>query len=516
MRLLLVDDEPLTAKWIESVLSYPDSEYQIVDTAYDGYEALRKISETQVDTVITDIKMPEMSGLDLIREIKGINNNIRILIISSYSDFRFTSEAIRLGADDYLLKSEISEIELKSALKRITSITQEHSYDSGAKEVNEKQKNRLLLSQLNRLCSEEYLPVEERDSIFQKLNIHSPPVFCILLKIQASRALDNPIGELYKYVCSHKQLLGDHITVIAVNSELICITGQAMSINTVHPEKKLLSGITAILQQIKQIHSINIHYGLSSIRSSAEDFHTLYKEAETALELNSFYKEKDLSSLRGLSLTELQTNRKDIELLISEVKRELNLENWMYALQKAEAIVNSIENELPITGGDAKEIVSELYLHLSENYSSASVIAQINSCNSFEELKELSKEIFSQLQTEKKEPLSGKNITIEKVCSYIENNFYDSQMSLISVSEYIGLNSTYLSDLFRKKMGITFQHYLSKIRIEKAEYLLEYSNASITEITEQVGFHSTSYFSRFFRKSHGISPTEYRNQKKRQ
>src|SRR6056297_3789262 len=152
MRLLLVDDEPLTAKWIESVLSYPDSEYQIVDTAYDGYEALRKISETQVDIVITDIKMPEMSGLDLIREIKGINNNIRILIISSYSDFRFTSEAIRLGADDYLLKSEISEIELKSSIDRIGSIIQSNRNGSVQIKKSGTNKNKLLLTYLNCLC----------------------------------------------------------------------------------------------------------------------------------------------------------------------------------------------------------------------------------------------------------------------------------------------------------------------------------------------------------------------------
>jgi len=74
----------------------------------------------------------------------------------------------------------------------------------------------------------------------------------------------------------------------------------------------------------------------------------------------------------------------------------------------------------------------------------------------------------------------------------------------------VKLNSTYLSDLFRKEMGLTFQDYLSGIRLEKAEYLLEHTRDSITEITEQVGFQSGSYFSRFFRKRHGISPSEYR------
>ena len=122
MTLFLVDDEPLTAKWVEEILKNRAPSVGIAGKAGDGREALESLRNCLADILITDIKMPGMDGLELIRQVKQRHPEMYIIILSSYSDFRFTSEAIRLGADDYLLKSEITDEDLHQALDRFSRL----------------------------------------------------------------------------------------------------------------------------------------------------------------------------------------------------------------------------------------------------------------------------------------------------------------------------------------------------------------------------------------------------------
>lgn len=114
--VLLVDDEKLILEGLKNIIDWEELNLKISDTAENGEEALSKFKQNPADIVITDIMMPKMNGLNLIKEIKAIDNNIKFIILSGYDDFCYTKQAIKLNIENYILKP-INEDELLETLK---------------------------------------------------------------------------------------------------------------------------------------------------------------------------------------------------------------------------------------------------------------------------------------------------------------------------------------------------------------------------------------------------------------
>ena len=114
-RVIIVDDEPVIRRGLRETIEWDALGLEVAGEAADGKEALKLIREIQPEILITDIRMPEMDGIELIREVKKMDLNIKITILSGYSDYDYLKAAIRLGVDNYLLKP-IDEEELAAAL----------------------------------------------------------------------------------------------------------------------------------------------------------------------------------------------------------------------------------------------------------------------------------------------------------------------------------------------------------------------------------------------------------------
>ena len=117
-RVFIVDDEPLICKGLRETIEWDSLGLEISGEAHNGAEAITLIAATHPDIIITDIRMPGMDGISLIKALRAQDMNLRILILSGYSDYSFLKEAIRLGVDGYLLKP-IDTDELISNLKNL-------------------------------------------------------------------------------------------------------------------------------------------------------------------------------------------------------------------------------------------------------------------------------------------------------------------------------------------------------------------------------------------------------------
>ena len=339
MNLFLVDDEPLTAKWIEAIISSRKSEIQIAGKAGDGEEALTKLAQCPADILITDIKMPGMDGLELIREIKSRYPGMYIIILSSHSDFRFTSEAIRLGADDYLLKSEVSDDELHQALDRFISLQQKQSNTETIPQVIHKREREggnssrkdAILSLLE--SSKGSISRTEKVRDLHLLKIDQGPVFCLLMEYRDPP--DDITGEkTATLLAEYLDILCDRGSITLLDSGRICICGRITLFQSDHYEKKIISGMKSISDRLRNDFAMPVHFGLSSIRSSGQEFPLQYAESERVLNLQAFYITDDIPELNMTRQTELIENRSILDRKLQEMNRELSLEKGLTALQK--------------------------------------------------------------------------------------------------------------------------------------------------------------------------------------
>ena len=116
--VILVDDEPVVREGLEYIIDWEKEGYSVIGSAGNGLEGLELIKKVKPDLVITDIKMPGLTGLEMVGEAKKINPDLKCIILSGYSDFKYAQDAIALGTLHYLLKP-IDENELIQILSRV-------------------------------------------------------------------------------------------------------------------------------------------------------------------------------------------------------------------------------------------------------------------------------------------------------------------------------------------------------------------------------------------------------------
>lgn len=121
-KVFIVDDELLSRQSLKSGIIWENFGYRLCGEAANGKQALELITNIRPDVIFTDIKMPVMDGLELLRQLKAVQNPAKIIVLSCYDEFDYVREALRLGAVDYLLKHTCEETDLAALLKRLDSI----------------------------------------------------------------------------------------------------------------------------------------------------------------------------------------------------------------------------------------------------------------------------------------------------------------------------------------------------------------------------------------------------------
>lgn len=141
IKLLIVDDEKLLRKGFIHMTDWTSHGYCIVGEAGNGEEALQAIEAVGPDIVVTDIKMPGMDGIELIRAIKSDYPHIKVIVLSSYSDFPYVKESLQLGAADYILKASMSFDEVLRALEKLTDKSEEQPVSQACEDPQFKSAN---------------------------------------------------------------------------------------------------------------------------------------------------------------------------------------------------------------------------------------------------------------------------------------------------------------------------------------------------------------------------------------
>lgn len=531
LKVLIVDDEEIICNLISSLVDWEKYHMQLLGCVYDGEEAFEEICEKHPDVVITDIRMPGMDGLEMIRGAREANISVYFLILSGYKDFSYAQEAIRLGASAYLLKP-VDEDELLHTLLKIQA---EHEV------VAEQSKEQEVLSQqledsrqkvwsaflLDLLEARELEKYGLKDITEEELN----RVYAIELKKEFYRVVmlkwDNPYGNIteeeskyltskcvdYFCTCLPEALIW--YTAQTKEGMLVILNGSEEETGTrvVEAFRKTKSHASAFSEGM-------VSAGISQMNRQLLSLPELVKQAEKACCLRIFQGcgkmlEYQESSFKGFKSEELMSLKN-----AKELQQCLELMDW----ERGTEFTRGLFKQIP--EGVDPDICYQLHRwilteflqgmsYLGAEFENAQGIIdimcqEIRCSSSIDQIiRGTNHQIKGILKSCKEQSFLKENRLTNIAKEYIRKN-YNKDIRLAEVAEQVYLSPTYFSTIFKRETGMNFNEFLTEYRLERAKELLKNLEYHVNEVGAQVGYEDAKYFSKLFRKIVGISPRDFR------
>lgn len=525
--VIIADDEMKVCQLIAKLADWDALGLSVAGIANDGLAALDMVEKYQPDILITDIRMPGVDGIELIRRAKELKPDLQCIIISGYRHFDYAHNAIRYGVEDYLLKP-VNQQEFVLTLQKLK--------DKKDQESNQKQETELLrLKALHlgerlkedfvlRLFREDILPEKE----LEQLSLPEGNGYCCA--IVKPDLTDVPPEDRLHSLASEKTLgaLRQHLNPIfpvllscAAPDGVLCV----FHTGTITWED-VLSTFRALMDDILLLRalfpSLEVTVGLSRANNTLASLPAAMREAHKAVTerlrrgTGQIIVYAPQTSFKGSKETFLNAEvRKNLlaalEILDEESYRA-HLTKTLEALNKADRLpmtdIHDVMKELiylhflGLTGRGQAEQATEMFLDKFEaSWNAAASFAQVS-----DSLQNMLCGHLAEIAREKSET-EMRPIRLAK--KYMQEN-YQKPITLEDAASVAGFNPTYFSTVFKKVTGENFLEYLCGLRMKEARELLCDGHLRIEDIAEKVGYADTKYFVKLFKKSTGLTPQEYR------
>ncbi|WP_169086598.1 response regulator transcription factor [Paenibacillus sp. PL91] len=465
-KVLIVDDESWVIESLKDLVSWGQYGFEVVGQAASGSEALDAIRELNPDVVFTDIRMPEMNGLELIRLGKTMGLAIRFVVVSGYAEFAYAQKALSYGAAAYCLKP-FDEIEIGGVLVKLKETLE------STRPIREDMMQ-LLLDDSGGRNQEKLLGMLEDQGILNWIEQGIVPVVAIGLS-----ELHLPAGRVIKLIT------GTSKTAYLMSEE------QAKGLLSKEAENNtediLGIGFGKLLTDWREIRS-----AIEEADLAAYQCFIVGKPGVYTLPIT-----RD-TELKGL-LAEIHTaiGSKDSEIVLRNLDRIDGLfREGALTIRHAFEVYNLTISFLFDLG--RKETILYSYEQLVRLF--------VNVNEMIAELKSLASQYVLQMSAQAPE---SKNQTFKPILQYVTENFR-RDLSLQDLANQFFMNPSYISQLFKKEVGETFTAYVARLRVEQACELLERGSGTVSDIAEKIGYRDYFYFTRLFKKLTGQTPTQYR------
>ena len=525
-KVMIADDEERICRLIEALVDWKALGMEVVAIAHNGLEAVEFAEKFRPDILITDIRMPGCSGLELIEKVKKAMPELEVIIISGYAHFEYAKSAIKFGVGEYLLKP-INKAELTMTLERLRGKIEARLQEKEDIEQME-QKSRhdvlrlrgLLLERLSEQKGEGLSLQVLRDEYYLEME---PGCFqAIWLKI------DSPEEELGKE--------GKNI-VMERSGRLLesCLKHKCFDMVCREQEHGNYVGILNYAEGKQEEISLALKDCLNQLESGKK----LYGEISFSMAVGSIVKEpaQMQKSLREASLLIEERLVKGTGRFLDYIPEgnstlhEKNLlEKYLRTITHAIEIMSeeeakkalmqvreSVAEVRDVRGYELLELITscgELFLSQVETKERKEKLelfsGKLRQCGSQEALFQVLGDLQRSYIRELLQQHEGDMVRpIRQAKQYIQNH-YSEPITQEEVSNIVGLSSTYFSALFKKEEGEGFAKYLTAVRMEQAKILLRESNDPVSEICRRVGYNDLKHFIHNFEKATGLKPAAYR------
>lgn len=534
-RMIVVDDKEDIIQGIQAMGQWDDIGIVISGCAHDGQEALKLIEKNEPHIVITDIKMPIMDGLQLTESIKRMSPEIKVVILSGYDEFQFAQQALKLGAEEYLLKP-IRIHQLKEVILRVIRKLDE--------ELARKEEEAKLLERLQQslpLLRNKYfqqLLVEPagiheeevaRRLNFLEVNLYSHHLAVILVEIDHYHGIIDPDSYqqsewLHREIEELEHNFNLENVKIAVFTDTSERMGWIVSVPSLNNLPEINQNIFALAEKINLLaekkENISLSIGIGRFYSGFSQLFHSYQDAVEAL-THKFL----LGSNQIIHIDDVLPDQKLSFIYPVEIEKKLLLNLKTGAYQETEHLLENYFEVLDhYTYSSPKFIkkslmgfilsLSRVLLELNIDEESVTennddLLTQITKFDTLDEIKKWIRKIVVKINlissSEKKHKAKVK---MERAKEYIAQHIAD-EISLNAVAHYIDLSPNYFTTLFKEYTRETFMDYVIKIRIEKARELIQTGRYKVYEVANRVGYYDARYFSEIFKKYVGVTPADY-------
>lgn len=526
-KLMIVDDEQSIRRGMANGIPWGEWGFEVIAQACDGEEALELIKENKPDVVLSDIRMPKMDGVELMKRLNKEYPEIKIIILSGYSDFEYMNTSIKNNVVEYLLKpTDVDEFE--ETFKRIKS-----NIDKERIHIDEFEKSKVyyLDSTLNTLLLG-YLDediMEDDIKLVESFGIHINNCVIAMVNIEWDQTIGDErekYGERIKIRDCCNDFCDElentcHFFMSRLDKIIVIMSGETTPIN---PE----SGKRDFESVIRKIHDelgYTIQISVGQLCKERRMIPQSYEQALSVAHQRTNGDGKSVITYRDMSL-QTKTEHINVNFDFKIIEENIIKNNHDVIFEEIERVFSILEET---NSGDYK-YVEQICLELLFNLSRWSIEYNIN----FEQVMELTgvryEDIRKTVGLDKRKKIilsvikslcecieqcmqhSGKNNNLARIIkACVDEEYMENFMSLEYVASKVKKSAAYVSKLFKDEFGCNFSEYITIKRLETSKKLLSDPSKKIYEIAQMSGYADVSNFIKVFKKKYGISPGDFRN-----
>lgn len=492
--LIVEDSKPILRDIVRIIRE--NQKNVMIETAYDGEAAMEIIRRLEPDILFTDIKMPLMDGLTLIEKAKQVCPSVKCVIISGYTDFSFTHEALRLQVDDYVMKP-VDEGEFRHLLTRLIA------------EIDKL-----------RVCRTEAAmhQILQEESLVPKSSL--PDRYMLsLVRVGLFQQYAAPLSRELIYEVTKEIRVSNRIWIVntKLNSEKLIVYGRKEG----SAEERVHFWNKKILERLKKEYT-RVNIICSEEFDNIGNLGKQYTELSNQLgrkvlldEVNVFKESSGTDSHKEYihQREELDLFRRKIRQVLKnrlseEYRKEItrSIQKWkkmrypVYTLRK---FLTELLDEILLTESGKVDLAEE---------PGTLADRMLNDCTTYEELEKQLVE-YGDYMSEARDEKPGASVEMAReLVQYMRVNVYKN-LSLQDMAAHFDISTSYICRLFKMYYSDTPISYYNRIKIEEARTMLtDYHNMKIKDIAEMLGFSDQYYFSKVFIQQYGVSPQTYRSQ----
>lgn len=527
-RVMLVDDEPLILAGIASMLEWSEHQCQIIGKATNGQQALERMGELRPDIVITDIKMPAMDGITLMKEAKARNHTASFILLTNLEEFSLAREAIRLGAVDYLMKLELTEDKLAQALEEAKKNCDRHKryeasdVDRSAFEITKEEKIRSYFREV--LIYDMEISTEESvygivEEIFQEpvvVQIHFNYGFEGFTQTFTRSDQKKVMGFAEDIISEMIRGFFDHSCLIRRDQSSFILVLSAKGLP--HYQDMIRKMSEKFLLVIKNYFEVSASIAISLKGDHIDEVPELLYQVMSAMN-HSYYDSGEMIIFYSENCEEINRERRNfnINFLKQDMSQSIRQNDSIRFIQIMNQVISLLSEYKP-PRPQAINGCSSLYYFILSFFDdqedqlfpySVDIIGQLNR---MESLKDIIKWIcwfrdgVADILKRRQAVKYDKHVELAQ--DYIMEH-YREKITLGQVADALNISQGHLSSTFKKQTGKNFSDFVNEVKTDKAKDLIETHQYMMYEISDLLGFDTQYYFSTVFKKMTGYTPKEY-------
>jgi len=531
-KVIIVDDDYPVLELLSEAIDWPALGFELQGMYENGAVAYQAVSCAPPDIVITDIGMPRMNGIELLRELKAIKDDLKAIIITCHDDFEFAKQALQLGVHEYMLKETFVPDDLRALL-----LEMKRRLDMERQTLKE-------MDRLQRLAHTSGMLVKQRfiRQLLQHPLLHvgswQEEARQYSIDFDAGLSCLPVIAYVDDYLSVKRRFIQEDTLMFAVSNvfdeALSAIDGRAVhfvydakrSFILVNYRPTITSSIyaetTAMLSRIQSVLRRTLKLSMSFIIGEAS--RTPQELQANLLKLSSAVSQRFYMNAGEIEVIRLADEGKEDlfswydaamnefrELMVRSdaVQMHAALRKWMQRIRESRCKPEQVKDWALKLLLDMK-----LKLHALGSFRAANSADVLHKeADGLDTLAELEAWLLRHFHAlaDRMVELIGRfsRREIQQACQYVERHM-DKRITLDEVAAYLHLNASYFSRLFHKENGMTFIEYVTHMKMNRAKELLDQTSHSIGKICEMLGYDNQSYFIKTFKNYVGITPSEYR------